>query len=182
MTRVAVVGNGGTGKTWLALRLADALHLPVIHLDLHRYDSSGTNRSDEVFRREVRERITETPDWVADGNYLGTLEERLALADVVVFLDLPDLVCLVGVLARRVRHRGRRVEDAAHTDRFDPGFVRYVVSYRREMRPRVLATLAAASCPVVRVRTRREVRALADQVALQGRMPTSARGARRPRG
>ena len=72
----------------------------------------------------------------------------------------------------------RRVEDAAHTDRFDPGFVRYIVSYRREMRARVLATLAAASCPVVRVRTRRQVRALADHVALLGRMPTSALGER----
>jgi len=113
-----------SGKTWLALRLADALHLPVIHLDLYRYDSYGTSRSDEMFRSEVRERLTESPEWVADGNYLSTLEERLALADVVVFLDLRDLVCLVGV------------------------------------------------------RTRRQVRALANQVALLGRMPTSALGER----
>lgn len=143
MTRVAVVGN----------------------------DTSGTIRSDEVFRREVRDRLTETPDWVADGNYLRALDERLALADVVVFLDLPDLVCLAGVLARRGRHRGRRIEDATHGDRFDLGFVRYVASYGREMRPRVLMTLGSASCPVVHLRSRRCARAWADEVAALGRIP-----------
>jgi len=171
VTRVAVVGNGGSGKTWLALRLADALHVPVIHLDLYRYDQSGGHAADEDFRREVRDRLTETPDWVADGNYLSTLPERLAVADVVVFLDLPDLVCLAGVLTRRVRHRGRRAEDIAHADRFNLGFVRYVTSYRREMRPRVLTALDGSTVPVVLVRTRRQARALADQVGARGRIP-----------
>jgi hypothetical protein len=178
VTRVAVVGNGGSGKTWLALRLAAALRVPVIHLDLHRYDSYGTIRPHAAFRDEVHSRLIDSPDWVADGNYLGTMDERLALADVVVLLDLPVVVCLAGVLGRQVRHRGRRVEDASHADRFNGGFAYYVLTFRRQMRPRVLAALAAASCPVVRVRTRRQVRALADQVALLGRMPTSALGER----
>jgi adenylate kinase family enzyme len=168
VTRVAVVGNGGSGKTWLALRLADALHIPVIHLDLYRYDASGIIRSDKVFRREVRERLTGTPDWVADGNYLGTMDDRLALADLVVLLDLPVVVCLAGVLGRQVRHRGRRVEDASHTDRFDRGFVYYVATFRHQMRPRVLARLVASGRPVIRARTRRQVRTLADRAAHLG--------------
>jgi adenylate kinase family enzyme len=171
VTRIAVVGNGGSGKTWLALRLSDVLHVPAIHLDLYRYDSAGAIRSDEVFRLEVRDRLTETPEWVADGNYLNALQERLALADVVVFLDLPDLVCLGGVLTRQLRHTGRRLEDATHVDRFNRGFVRYVLTYRRDMRPRVLASLASSTCPVVYVRTRRQARAFVDRVAALGRIP-----------
>jgi len=85
---------------------------------------------------------------------------------------LAVLVCLGGVLTRRLRHRGRRLEDATHTDRFDREFVRYVLTYSREMRPRLLTVLSDTNVPVVHVRTRRQARALADQVALLGRIPT----------
>jgi adenylate kinase family enzyme len=162
VTRVAVVGNGGSGKTWLAVRLSEALHVPVIHLDLYRYDAEGQRRDDDTFVDEVREKLNE-PSWVADGNYQGTLGDRVSRADVVVFLDLPAVVCLVGVLSRRVRNRGRRVEDAVHVDRFDAAFVRYVLSYGFSMRPRLLAQLAQAQCRVVRVRNRRQARALVGQ-------------------
>jgi adenylate kinase family enzyme len=168
VTRIAVVGNGGSGKTWLTLRLAAAMHLPVIHLDLYRYDASGALRSDEAFRGEVRERLDGSRDWIADGNYLGTLDDRLVLADQVVFLDLPVVACLAGVVGRRARHRGRRLEDPTHVDRFDRGFAYYVLTFGREMRPRVLDRLAASSLPVIRVRTRQDARMLADQVAVLG--------------
>jgi adenylate kinase family enzyme len=167
VTRVAVVGNGGSGKTWHALRLGHALGVPVIHLDLYRYDAEGRERDDVTFREEVSRRLDE-PSWVADGNYLGSLGDRLSRADLVVFLDRPAALCLAGVIARRVRNRGRRVEDAGHVDRFDAGFVKYVLTYNRTMRPRLLAQLAEAPCRVVRVRSRRQVRALAAQMETAG--------------
>ena len=163
MTRVAVVGNGGSGKTWLALRLSDVLHVPAIHLDLYRYDAEGQRCDDDTFLDEVQRKLDE-PSWVADGNYLGTLGDRVSRADVVVFLDLPAVVCFVGVLSRRVRNRGRRVEDAAHVDRFNAAFVRYVLTYDFFLRPRVLTELAQAQCRVVRVRSRRQARALVGEL------------------
>ena len=174
MTRVAVVGNGGSGKTWLALRLGAALRVPVVHLDLYRYDSVGDLRPRRAFRDEVHAQLADSPGWVADGNYLGTMDERLALADVVIFLDVPVLVCIAGVVGRQLRHRGRRIEDASHADRFDRGFVYYVLTFRRQMRPRVLDALKAAPCPVIRVRTRRQARELASQVAALGAIPQGA--------
>lgn len=164
MTRVAVVGNGGSGKTWFAMRLGAALDVPVVHLDLYRWDAEGSRRDDDAFGSEVRRALAE-PSWVADGNYLGTLTDRLSRADLVVFLDLPGVVCLAGVLGRRVRNRGRRVEDPSHRDRFDAAFVRYVLSYNRSMRPRVLAQLSAADCRVTRVRSRRGARLLLKSLA-----------------
>jgi len=155
VTRVAVVGNGGSGKTWFAMRLGAALQVPVVHLDLYRWDAQGRRRDDHAFVDEVR-RALDVPSWVADGNYLGTLADRLSHADLVIFLDLPALVCLSGVLRRRVRTGGRRVEDAEHVDRFDIEFVRYVLSYNRSMRPRMIAQLSASDCEVVTVRSRRD--------------------------
>ncbi len=163
MTRVVVVGNGGSGKTWLAVRLSEALHVPVIHLDLYRYDAEGQRRDDDMFIDEVRRRLDE-PSWVADGNYLGTLGDRLSRADVVVFLDRAAVVCLAGVMTRRVRNRGGRVEDPSHVDRFDAAFVRYVLTYGLSMRPRLLAELAAAPCRVVHIHSRRQARALVRQM------------------
>jgi hypothetical protein len=94
-----------------------------------------------------------------------------AVRRAAILLDLPDLVCLGGVLTRQLRHSGRRLEDATHVDRFNRGFVRYVLTYRRDMRPRMMATLASSTCPVVYVRTRRQARAFVDRVAVLGHVP-----------
>jgi len=165
VTRVAVVGNGGSGKTWLALRLAGVLEVPVIHLDLYRYDASGNVRPRAAFRDEVHDRLVHSSDWVADGNYLGTMDDRVALADVVILLDLPVVICLAGVIGRQLRHRGRRVEDPTHADLFDRGFVYYILTFRRQMRPRVMECVTSWGRPMIRVSTRRQARELADRVA-----------------
>ncbi|MBY3389177.1 AAA domain-containing protein [Rhizobium laguerreae] len=33
MDRIFMMGNGGSGKTWLARQLAERLHHPAFHLD-----------------------------------------------------------------------------------------------------------------------------------------------------
>jgi adenylate kinase family enzyme len=138
--RVAVIGCGGAGKTTLANAIGARLGLPVVHIDGVFWRSLPDGRRIESPRAEWE---------AAHGMKLGVLDDRLAAADTVVFLDLPRRSCLWGVVRRR---------DGVS---LNSEFLRWIWRFRRLHRPRVLALLAASSCEVILLRSRREARRFA---------------------
>jgi adenylate kinase family enzyme len=155
--RVLVVGCAGAGKTTFAVRIAQVLGLPVIHLDAeywrpgwqHTPADEWPSRVDDLAGRER---------WVMDGNYGGTLERRLARAEAVVFLDVPRLTCLRRVILRSWRYRGRPgpgLPDGC-PERLEWQFLMWVWNFERRSRGRVMSLLTASDLPVVHLRGRRE--------------------------
>jgi len=106
--RVAVVGCGGSGKSYVARQLGQLLGLPVVHMDAVYFDDLWNPLSMDRFEAGQR-KLVAAPRWVMDGNYNSTLQVRLEAADTVVVMDLPTRVCLWGVLSRQLRHgRGQK--------------------------------------------------------------------------
>lgn len=104
MQRVAVVGSSGSGKTWLASRLAGELDVAHVELDAIHHGPGWAVATAEVMRRELDSRCPADGSWVADGNYEskggGLVRER---ADAVVWLDLNRRTVMVQLIARTVR-------------------------------------------------------------------------------
>ncbi len=42
-----------------------------------------------------------------DGNYSGTLDVRLSVADTVIFLDFPRILCLARIIKRCFMYAGQ---------------------------------------------------------------------------
>ncbi|SDG84046.1 hypothetical protein SAMN05421505_108212 [Sinosporangium album] len=140
MNRVAVVGSGGSGKSHVARELGRLLQAPVTHLDAVYFDDEWNTLPPEKFEAAQRELVSE-PSWVIDGNYNSSLHVRLEACDTVVIMDVSTPAALWGILSRQVRHGAGQHQQGVY-NRIHWGVVRYVATYRRKMRPQVLAKIS----------------------------------------
>ncbi|MGN9776438.1 topology modulation protein [Micromonospora sp. H33] len=136
MDRIAIIGCGGSGKSTVARHLARVLNAPLIHLDAIYYDKQWDPLPQDQFAQQQRQ-LVGAKRWIIEGNYASTLPIRLVAADTVIFLDLPTPTCLWGIAQRRWRYRGGQHSADGVYDRLTWSFIRYILSYRRRMRPRV---------------------------------------------
>ncbi|PKV84233.1 topology modulation protein [Streptomyces sp. TLI_146] len=165
MKRIALIGCGGSGKTYLSKRIGTLINAQVTHLDAVYYDDHWNTLPPEKFAA-IQEELVAAPAWVIEGNYAGTLPIRLRRADTVIFLDLPAWACLWGIAQRRLRYGGGQNDATGVYDRINWGFIRYVWGYRKSMAPRVrdLISEHATGAAVHRVTSRRQARELLDRL------------------
>lgn len=142
MRRVAILGSGGAGKSWLATELGRRLGIAPVHLDALYYDARWRPTAPERWEQVQRELIAEER-WIIDGNHLATMPIRLAAADTIVLLDTPTLRRLARILRRRIARSGPARPDVLGAERLTWSFVRYVAAFDRVHRPRVLAAIDA---------------------------------------
>jgi adenylate kinase family enzyme len=99
MRRVVVFGTTGSGKSWVAERLAGRTGLRVIELDALFWGRDWQPAPIELFRHRV-ERETRDDGWIVVGNYGQVRDLVWRPADTLVWLDLP-LPLVMWRLARR---------------------------------------------------------------------------------
>ena len=170
MKKTAIVGCGGSGKSHLARQLGSILDAPVTHLDAVYYDDDWNPLDQETFASLQRDLVSQ-PTWVIDGNYNSTLQTRLEACDTVVLMDVSTLAALWGIFSRQLRHGAGHKGNGVH-NRIHWGVITYVATYRRRMRPRVLAKInefAAGHAEVVLLTSRRHTRRWLREVAARHR-------------
>ncbi len=108
MDRIAIIGNAGSGKSYLAQELGAIHGVPVVDLDemfwLRPGDYTSKRPVDELMALVHVERSK--PQWVIEGVYGELIEPFLAQAQQLFWLDLPWEVSLARITARQ-QHRGR---------------------------------------------------------------------------
>jgi len=142
MQRVIILGCSGSGKSTVARKIGTAANLPVVHLDQHYFYPGWVEKSEAEWDQTVSDLCSEDR-WVMDGNYSKTLDARLASADTAIFIDYPPLLCLFRVLKRMFTQYGQVRIDAAVgcPERFDLGFIGYVLNYHRARKPSIVRKL-----------------------------------------
>jgi adenylate kinase family enzyme len=174
--RIAVIGSSGAGKSTLSRLLGDVTGLPVVHLDKEHWQPGWVEPDQKNWQARLAE-FALRPDWIIDGQYGASLTERLARADLAIFLDLPTQVCLMRVMKRIVSTHGRVRPDMGEgcPEKFDFGFLHWVATFRRRQRPKVLAALADAGVRTIWLRTGSEQAVFAEQLQVEGLERAAAR-------
>lgn len=104
MQRVAIVGSSGSGKTWLASRLAAELDVTHVELDAIHHRPGWAAATAEVMRHELESRCPADGSWVADGNYESKGGDLVReCADTVIWLDLDRRTVMLQLIARTAR-------------------------------------------------------------------------------
>lgn len=165
-----IIGSGGAGKSTLARELGARLGIRVVHLDAHFWNPGWvpTPKADWL---ETQHELMRPETWIMDGNYGGTMDARLALADTAIFLDLPRLTCITRALVRRVQYHGRSRPDIAPgcPEKIDLEFLRWIWDFPRTKRPGILKKLEATRATgtrVIHLRSMRDVTRFLETSAL----------------
>lgn len=106
LSRIAVVGATGSGKTTLARELAVRLGLRHVELDALHWEPHRVHASRDEFFRRVDQALAED-GWVTDGNYGRIAWER---AQIVIWLDYSFGVTALRLLVRTIRRALTRDE------------------------------------------------------------------------
>ena len=168
--RIAVLGPSGSGKSYVAVRLARSTGLPLVHLDRLAYGPGWRETPPEELLRAHAELIAQ-PEWVIDGNYTNIGKaERIHRADVAIVLATRRPTCMRRILRRTILGYGRHRPDMATgcRERLDVGFLRFCWDWHRR-HPDYGGEIArqAGPTPVIVLRTGRDVDALFERVESQ---------------
>jgi adenylate kinase family enzyme len=171
MQRVMIVGGPGSGKSTLARALGAATGLPIFHMDHIHWLPGWIQRPRPEHLALVRA-VEACEDWIFEGGFPATYEDRMVRADTLIWLDMPVGLRLWRVVWRQWRNRGQRRPDMAegcvegwHSETLP--FFAYIWRTRDSGRVRI-ARLIQARRPglrVVHLRSRAEVAAFMSQKA-----------------
>ncbi len=142
MQRILIIGTPGAGKSTLAIEMGNLLNLPVIHLDQEFWQPGLVKPELSDWRPKV-EQLVARDRWIINGNYDSSMDIRLPRADTVIWLDFGIPTCMWRIARRVMRFRGRVRPDMADgcPESIDPTFIRFVLSFRRKIRPRIVSQI-----------------------------------------
>jgi adenylate kinase family enzyme len=141
MQRVLVMGSSGSGKSTFARQLSGLTGIPFVSLDALFWKPGWVESDRAEFRARVNEAARQ-PRWIMDGNYTssGSGELRRDSSDTVIWFDLPRSSCMFGIMKRIGGSYGKVRPEMAEgcPEKIDFEFFRYVWTYRRVQRPKLL--------------------------------------------
>jgi adenylate kinase family enzyme len=109
-TRTLIIGNSGSGKSWLAQRLAEQLHLPWTDLDQIHWlsDEHSIPRPRNEALGMARGAASEQR-WVIEGVYGWIVSEILHRATALIWLCVDDEDCVANIRQRETQDDERLV-------------------------------------------------------------------------
>lgn len=104
LTRTLIIGNSGSGKSWLAKRLAEQLQVPWIDLDLIHWISDEHSiprpRAEALGMAQV---AASNECWVIEGVYGWMVSELMEQATALIWLCLEDEDCVSHIRQREAK-------------------------------------------------------------------------------
>jgi adenylate kinase family enzyme len=109
--KTVIIGNSGSGKTWLARAISSAMAAPVVHLDDIFWEPGGFDqkRSSETVNALIL-KVKAEERWIVEGVFGELAQQFLRDADQLIWLDLEWSVC-------RERLSNRGSESKMHLER-----------------------------------------------------------------
>ncbi|VVQ17992.1 hypothetical protein PS934_04580 [Pseudomonas fluorescens] len=110
LTRTLIIGNSGSGKSWLAQRLAEQLHLPWTDLDrIHWLSDEHSIPRPRNEALGMAHGVASEERWVIEGVYGWIVSEILHRATALIWLCVDDEDCVANIRQRETQDDERLV-------------------------------------------------------------------------
>ncbi len=151
--KIIVIGSPGAGKSYFSRQLSKKYNIPLYHLDNIYWNEDKTHLTREELQAKV-ESIIQTDNWIIDGNYISTMEQRISAADEVILFDCSTEICIDGIKSRIGTDR----EDLPWIEEeLDLEFLEYVKEFKEKSLIRIEEKLSKyPEKKIVRFTTRQE--------------------------
>jgi adenylate kinase family enzyme len=104
LTRTLIIGNSGSGKSWLAKRLAKHLQVPWTDLDLIHWVSDEHSIARPRAEALGMARVAASEErWVIEGVYDWMISELVEQATALIWLCLEDDDCVSHIRQREAK-------------------------------------------------------------------------------
>lgn len=160
--KIHIIGGPGTGKSWLARRLAERYGAPHIDLD----DLFWENEAGYGVKRPApeRDRLLQQAlgreQWITEGVYYAWVSPCFAQADAVYVLDRPLWLCRLRMVRRFVRRRLGREPGKRESLRSLRELLRWAGRYKRKNLTQIRNCLAGYGGKVQWLRRGSDIRHL----------------------
>jgi adenylate kinase family enzyme len=163
--RLLVIGCSGGGKSTLSSRLCERLALPYISMDRDFFWLPGWVKRDKAEERALIAQAVARDRWLMDGTGQSTFDLRLPRTQMVIWVRIPRWRCLLGVVRRGFRYRGKSRPDMADgclEQIPDREFLSYIWNFEKHTVPHVLEELKkhGSDVPVLQLRSHADMRYL----------------------
>ena len=139
--KLIIIGCPGSGKSTLSFKLEEILCCPVLHLDKIYHIDNERRISREELCQKVDEFASSSENWIIDGNYVSTVEQRVKLADTILLLDLPKKTCLKNIVDRSKKEKTRDMADGFDNSILREEFVEFVEKFKKDTLPKIMEIL-----------------------------------------
>ncbi len=137
LKKVLILGSPGSGKSYYAKKIGELTGLTVVHLDNLYWKKDKSNITFEELEVEI-DKVIINDRWIIDGNYRITLEQRLKVADTIIYLDFTTMQCIKGV-ENRIGIPNDNMPWVE--EEFEPEFKEYILTFRENIKPKIIEIL-----------------------------------------
>lgn len=141
MKKIIVIGCPGSGKSTITFKMKDMLNYPVLHLDKIYHIDNNNHITREELVEKVEEFAKSHDNWIIDGNYISTVEQRVRLADTVILLDFDTDICIQNAINRSKKERTADLAEGFDNSKIKDEFIEFISNFKTNTLPKIMDIL-----------------------------------------
>ncbi len=92
--KIVIIGNAGSGKTWLSNKLNTTHHWPITHLDDLFWEPSGFNKKrSQSTITQMTQTALQNDSWISEGVFGDLARDFITQCSLLLWLDLDWRLC-----------------------------------------------------------------------------------------
>ena len=158
LKRILIVGSPGVGKSTFAHQFARLMQLPLVALDDLYWQANWQRPDDTSWQNNLLATLNK-PEWIIEGNYSKTFQQRLQYADCIIFLNKPTSVCLYNFAKRSIKRwlgnksslpiNMKNDDNYRSTLSIDFAFISLILFFKWKIKPAMLDAILASNKPLI---------------------------------